>query len=356
MLHAIIMAGGSGTRFWPASRTTHPKQLLPLAGKRTMIQATRDRLSRVADGERTLVVTAASLVDAIAQQLPELPPASIIGEPCRRDTAPCVGLAAAVVAAADPDAVMLVCPADHVIHDHDAFAGAVARGQAVLHDHPDAIVTFGIKPSYPAESFGYIESGAAITGHDAMSVNQFREKPDRQTAQSYVQSGNFFWNSGIFLWRAQTILDALQKHAPEMKQHLDAIAAALGTADYDRTLVDEFTAIKGQSIDYAVMERHKNVIVIEAPFDWDDVGSWQAVSRLHDADEHGNVAVGSHVGIDTRGCIIHAATGHTIVTIDLDDLIVVQTPDATLVAPKSSEERVREAVAELARRGLTDRI
>ncbi|MEM9365426.1 MAG: mannose-1-phosphate guanylyltransferase [Planctomycetota bacterium] len=353
MLHGIIMAGGSGTRFWPASRNAKPKQLLNLTGDETMIQSTFRRLERVIDPQRVSVITAAHLTAAIIEQLSTVPAENIVGEPCRRDTAPCVGIAAARVLAEDPDGIMLVCPADHVIQDHDAFANAVKQGATLLESQPGAIITFGIRPSYPAESFGYIQSGDSISedGAPTFEVVRFREKPDRATAESYLESGNFYWNSGIFLWRADTIWKSLAKHEPEMYAHLDAIKTAFGTDNAETTFQKEFEAIDGKSIDYAVMERHPNVIVIEAPFDWDDVGSWQALSRLQPQDESGNAVIGSHIGIDTQDCIVFGNADHTIVTIDLDDLIVVQTGDATLVAPKSSEERVREAVAALKQSG-----
>ncbi len=351
MLHAVLMAGGSGTRFWPASRRDTPKQLLAFSGTATMIQATADRLGGLVPGDRTLVVTSESLVAAITAQLPAV---RVIGEPCRRDTAPCIALSAALIAAADPEATMLVMPSDHVIDDTEAFRSAVQHGVALVDEDPSRIVTFGIPPSYAAESFGYIQRGSAIGEAEPATyrVARFREKPDAATAADYLASGNFYWNSGIFLWRAATILELIAKFEPEMAGHIEKIVAACGTSDFDQRLRDEFAAIVGKSIDYAVMERHDNVVVIEAPFDWDDVGSWQAIARLQPLDSSGNAVRGRHVGIDTTNAIVHCPDGHLIVTIDIDDLIVVHTPDATLVAPKKSEERVREAVQRIAAEGL----
>lgn len=347
------MAGGSGTRFWPASRRHLPKQLLAFSGPTTMIQATADRLGETIPVARRMVVTSRQLVTAISDQLPA---SRVIGEPCRRDTAPCVGLAAAIVAAEDPEAILLVMPTDHVILDRKAFARAVAAGVALIEADPFRIVTFGIPPTYPAESFGYVERGEAIGGVDARAfrVQRFREKPDSATAEMFVSSGRFLWNSGIFLWRADTILELLRRYQPEMAAHIDAIGDAVGTPRFEEVLNAEFEKIVGKSIDYAVMERHDNVAVIEAPFDWDDVGSWQAIARLQPLDESGNAVRGRHIGIDTHRSIVHGSPEHLIVTIDIDDLIIVHTPDATLVAPKSSEERVRNAVSEIEARGWTE--
>lgn len=360
MLHAVIMAGGSGTRFWPASRKLQPKQLLALSGDRTMIQSTLDRLGDLVPQDQRWIITNQLLTDAVRQQLPELPPQNVVGEPCKRDTAPCVGLAAAMIRRIDADGTMVVMPSDHVIASHDLFQAAIAAGEKLIDEDPTRIVTFGIKPSYPAESFGYIQrddDGKIVAdGVNAYKVKQFREKPDQATAQQYLDSGKFYWNSGIFLWRASTIFEALQKNAPQMSEHLCKIADAMGEDNFDEVLTKEFTAIEGTSIDYAVMENYDNVVVIEAPFPWDDVGSWQALSRLHEPDPHDNTVVGSHVGIDTSGCIVVSEPGHTIVTIDVQDLIVVQTGDATLVAPKHAEERVREAVKALQERGMTEKL
>lgn len=358
MLHAVIMAGGSGTRFWPASRNRCPKQLLPLAGNRTMIQSTAERLGDLIEPQRQLVVTNESLVDTIRAQLPHLPPANIVGEPCKRDTAPCIGLAAAMIHRTDPDGTMVVMPSDHVIDSPADFQSAVSIGQTLIDNDPNRIVTFGIRPTYPAESFGYIQRGEAIDvdGATAFRVRRFREKPDRATAEEYLAAKTYYWNSGIFLWRADTILNALKKSVPTMHAHIETIAESMGTDAFADTLRQEFAAIEGKSIDYAVMEKYPNVVVIEAPFPWDDVGSWLALERLHGADAEGNTVVGSHVSLDTRGSIIHSQPGHTIVTIDVEDLIIVQTADATLVAPKHAEERVREAVEALRAQGHSDKL
>jgi mannose-1-phosphate guanylyltransferase len=357
MLHAVIMAGGSGTRFWPASRTLRPKQLLALAGERTMLQSTLDRLAGWVPAEQQWVLTNEVLVDAIAEQIPELR-GHVIGEPCKRDTAPCIGLAASLIHRIDPDATMLVMPSDHVIESAAEFQSAIEAGQQLIDEDPQRIVTFGIKPNYPAESFGYVQRGDEIpaAGVSAYRVDTFREKPDRVTAEGYVRAGTFYWNSGIFMWRADTILNALEKNEPGMAGHIRTIADSVDTDSYQSTLQREFSAIEGKSIDYAVMERYHTVVVIEAPFRWDDVGSWQALSRLHEADDQGNTVIGSHVGIDTKGCIVRGESAHTIVTIDVDDLIIVHTPDATLVAPRAAEERVREAVRALGERGLSDKL
>jgi mannose-1-phosphate guanylyltransferase len=363
MLHAIIMAGGSGTRFWPESRDLRPKQLLRFASERSMIQATVDRLEGLVPPERVLIATNAKLAEIIAGQLPELPPESILGEPCKRDTAPCIGLAALMVSRNDPEATMAVMPSDHVIGPDEAFRQAVAFAAALVDESPGRIVTFGIKPTYPAESFGYIERGERLETKaarkfkslaPAYQVKQFREKPKAEVAKGYVESGGFYWNSGIFIWRAATILDALRERQPEMFQHLERIGQAIGSREYQGVFEREFAAIRGVSIDYAVMEHAKDVAVIEAPYRWDDVGSWQALARLHGADENGNTIVGKHLGVNTSGTIVRCAGDHLVVTLGLKDCVVVHTPDATLVANKHDEESIRQVVKLLQEKGWTE--
>jgi mannose-1-phosphate guanylyltransferase len=353
MLHAIIMAGGAGTRFWPESRTLRPKQLLDFSGGRTMIQATVDRLGNLIPPERVVIVTNQQLAAAIAEQLPELPAESVLCEPCKRDTAPCIGLAAFHVIRHDSKATMAVMPSDHVISPDEVFQQSLAQAAALVEERPERIVTFGIRPTYAAESFGYIERGEPLKGN-VYKVNRFREKPKGEVARQYFESGQFYWNSGIFVWKASTILSALRQRQPEMYGHLEQIAAAAGTPKYEEMLEREFTAIRGISIDYAVMETAPEVLVIEAPFAWDDVGSWQALARLRGSDEHGNTILARHVGLTTTGSIIRAGGEHLIATLGVKDCIIVHTPDATLVANKHDEEAVRQLVKMLQDQGWNE--
>jgi mannose-1-phosphate guanylyltransferase len=358
MLHAVIMAGGAGTRFWPESRAQTPKQLLKLHGDRTMIQSTVDRLTGLVPPERLLIVANARLVEPIAQQLPDLARQNIVGEPCKRDTAPCIGLAALHALRSDPDATLAVMPSDHVIRPADVFRQAIEQAARLVEAAPGRIVTFGIRPTYPAEIFGYIERGESLTAGDSKfptySVRRFREKPKADVAAEYLASGNFYWNSGIFVWKAATILAALEARQPEMVAHLRKIDAAWNAPGFADVFEREFAAIQGVSIDYAVMEHATDVAVIEAPFGWDDVGSWQAMARLRAADEHGNTIVGKHIGVRTAGTIVHGPAEHLIVTVGLKDCLVVHTPDATLVANKHDEEAIREVVRILGERGWAE--
>jgi len=356
MLHAVIMAGGSGTRFWPASRAATPKQLLQLVGDTTMIRQTVDRLAGLVTPEQTLIVTNERLVDTIQSQLPELPATSIVGEPCKRDTAPCIGLAALLVSRDDPDATMAVMPADHVIQPVDAFQAAILQAAEMVDRTSGQIVTFGIQPNYPAEIFGYIQRGKLLESASAPSytVKQFREKPTAATAAKYLDSGDYYWNSGIFIWKAQTILDALAERQAEMLVHLKKIVAAWGTDKQAETLTAEFTAIEGISIDYAVMEHATDVAVIEAPYDWDDLGGWQSLARLQGTDENNNTIVGKHLGFNTTGTIVRTDEEHLVVTLGLKNCIVVHTSSATLVANKDDEESIRQVVKELEARGWSE--
>lgn len=358
MLHAIVMAGGSGTRFWPASRTNLPKQLLPLAGPRTLLEDTVARLDGLVPPERMLIVTAARLLEPIRARMPDFPAAGLVGEPCKRDTAPCIGLAALLVARHDPEATMAVMPSDHFIRPAERFRDAIRQAAALVDAAPKRLVTFGIRPTYPAEGFGYIQQGAALAtaagDAPAHAVARFREKPPASVAREYLAAGDYLWNSGIFVWRAATIIAGLEERQPEMLARLRAIAAAWDGPDRDTVFAAGFAAIRGISIDYAVLEQARDVVVIEAPFSWDDLGGWSALARQQPADERGNTVVGRHIGIDSTGTIVHATGDHLVVTIGLEDMLVVHTADATLVAGRGREEKVRAVVEELEKRGWTE--
>lgn len=359
-LHAVIMAGGTGTRFWPASRNARPKQLLDLAGGRSMIRATVERLKGLVPSKQTWIITNRSLVEPIARQLPAIGRQQIVGEPCKRDTAPAIGLSALLASQDDPEATLVVIPADHLIEPAAAFQAAIRQAVAIVDDRPEALVTFGIQPTHAAETFGYIERGETATStpdspmatrSPAYHVIRFREKPARSIAEEYLASGSFYWNSGIFVWKAKTILSAIERFEPEMAEHLKVIGRSIGKPDFASVLDREFTAIRGKSIDFAVMEYYWPVVVIEAPFSWDDVGSWQALARMQEADADGNAVIGKHLGIRTTGSIVHTTSDHLVVTLGLENAIVVHTPDATLVADKGQEEAIREVVKALEERG-----
>jgi mannose-1-phosphate guanylyltransferase len=354
MLHAVIMAGGSGTRFWPQSRQASPKQLLKLAGDNTMIQETIARTGNWISAERTWVVTNRQQAEETSRQLPDLSSENILIEPCGRNTAPCVGLAAIHLRKQDADAVMLVMPADHVIGPRETFQKAVQVAVEIVEHNPETIVLFGVSPSYPATGFGYIERGTPLkNGHHAFQVASFREKPDSKTSQQYLDSGNFYWNCGIFVWRADRMMNALREFEPDIYERLVRLQNSLGTNQWEAALADEFPEMKSISIDHAVLERAGGVCVLEAPFEWDDVGSWQSLTRLLGIDEEGNTIVGPYCGIESRGCIIRSTDEkHLIATIGMENCIIVHTPDATLVARKDDENAIRQLVALIEEQGF----
>lgn len=354
MLHVVIMAGGSGTRFWPQSRRRLPKQFLCFGSDRTLLQETVDRCRDFVPAERTWIVTGFAHASETARQVPEIRDTNVLIEPCGRNTAPCIGLAAMRLLATDPDAVMLVMPADHVIRPLAEFQRTVKQASAIITRDPAALVLFGVVPTYPATGFGYIQRGAALVDSTGFRVAAFREKPDVATATQYLASQDFFWNCGIFVWRAATILEQLERHTPEITTRLRRLQAVVGTEQWSAALAAEFPQMPSVSIDYAVLEKANSVAVVPATFDWDDVGSWQALARLLPADADGNTISGRFCGLNSTGCIVRSSDKHLIATYGVTDLIIVQTPDATLVADKRDENSLRQLIAELERRGLTE--
>ncbi len=393
MLHAVIMAGGTGTRFWPESRMDRPKQLLRMFSQKSLLQETVERLGGLVALEQVWVATSERLAPAVAEQLPELRRDAILIEPCKRDTAPCIGLAAVRLLREDPDATMVVLPADQRIAPVEAFQQTLRLAEQLVEQDPSRLITLGIRPTYPAETFGYIERGEpipwppaelaasmpkepagsppaagpgqALSGRaplqeagwlNVYQVQKFHEKPKAALAQQYLQTGRFYWNAGIFVWKARTILDQIRQYEPDMYSHLDRIAQAADSPLFDQVLREEFSAIQGRSIDYAVMEKAQNVLVIEAPFNWDDVGNWRALERFIPADPEGNVLAAHRTLLwDTAGCIIRSTDpNHLVATVGLENLLIVVTPDATLVADKRQEESLRKITQWLAERGWTE--
>ena len=351
MLHAVIMAGGSGTRFWPASRKGYPKQFLSLFGGRSLIQQTWDRCLGFTDSARCWVVTGALHADLVREQLPDLPAENLLVEPCPRNTAAAIGLAAVRLRSRDPDAVMAVLPSDHLIAPNEEFAASVATTAQVVESSPESLLLFGIRPTFPATGYGYIEVGDPLPGTSTVRrVARFREKPDRATAESFLESGRFLWNGGIFVWRGVRILETLARHEPNLAEGLEQIAAG---SDWDAAVKTGFPSLKSISIDYAVLEREAaSCAVVEAGFQWDDVGSWEAVARRQTAGAEGNVVEGLHRGIDSRGTIVQTTADHLVATIGVEDLLIVHTPDATLVARRNDEEGLRRLIETLKSSGL----
>jgi mannose-1-phosphate guanylyltransferase len=359
MLHAMIMAGGGGTRFWPRSREARPKQFLALGGDRTLLQMALDRVEAQVPPERSWVVTAAAYVAETGRQLPNLPPDHVVGEPFRRDTAAAVALGAALIAREDPSATILVTPADHVIEPVQEFRRAAHVAEQMAEEHPNALITFGIPPTYPAVGYGYIHRARELTTRQGVSVYRvrgFKEKPPESLAEEYVASGEYFWNAGIFVWRAATILDALRQLKPAMHEAVERIADAWRTPRRDEVLRREFDPIERTSIDFAVMEHAaeagKEVLAVQATYRWDDVGSWSALERMNPQDADGNTVLGTHAGLHTRDCLIVGEEGRLIATIGVDNLLIVQDGNATLVADKREEAAVKQLVDLLKKRGL----
>jgi mannose-1-phosphate guanylyltransferase len=361
MLHALIMAGGGGTRFWPRSRQKRPKQFLALTGERTLIQLAFDRIEAMVPPDRTWVITADVYAEETHRQLPALDQPHIVGEPCGRDTAACIGLGAALIARRDPDAAMFVMPADHVIEPVQEFRRAAQVAALMAEEHPNALITFGIVPTFPATGYGYVHRGPEVANRQGIAVYQgqpdhsgkiFREKPPIELAEQYVAAGKYYWNSGIFAWRAATILRALAERQPKLHAAVRRIADAWDTPQRAAVLKEEYGRLDRISIDYAVMEPATDVLAIHAPFRWDDVGSWQALERMNPQDADRNTVQGIHCGLETERCVIVADPGRLIATFGVSDLLIIQDGDATLVADRRDESAVKQIVEALKKKGL----
>ena len=341
---AVIMAGGYGERFWPMSRRSRPKQLLPIVGDKTMIQQTVERLRPLFGDARMVVVTNREQAAAVRKQLPRLK--HVLAEPVGRNTAPCIGLAAAYISRLDPRAVMAVVPADSYIRDVKRYRSVVKESLA-LAGQDDVLVTIGIKPTSPHTGYGYVQTGKKISPR-FWYARRFVEKPDLKTAKKFLASGDYRWNAGMFVWSLRAVRAAFQAHQPVMWSQIEKITNA-------RALARIYPKLGKISVDYAIMEKAANVVVANGDFDWDDVGDWAAVERHYPRDENGNVARGNFLGADAAGCIVVGDDGHLVGAVGVRDLVVVHTRDATLVCHKSQAQKVRDLVKALAAKKPTQK-
>ncbi len=340
-VYAVIMAGGGGTRFWPLSRQRKPKQFLSIAGEQSLLQTTWDRALEIVSGPENVIVVTANDYESMARdQLPDLLQENLLVEPQARNTAPCVAWATAVIRDRDVDAVEVVMPSDHLITDVEAFGSAVTTAVEASREY-GVLATFGITPRYPETGYGYIEAGTTLSSAgdssiEVFRVEHFREKPDFETAEGYVSAGNYYWNSGIFVWTAAGIWSSLEEYLPEV-----CIAAKRMIEDVDpEARAETYAEVPGISIDFGVMERAKNVVIVRADFDWSDVGSWAALYEVSVKSEGDNVAFGEIVQIDSTGNLVHAPDAR-VVMLGVDNLAVVHTDDAVLIASLERSQDVK---------------
>lgn len=348
---AVIMAGGKGERFWPKSRTRLPKQFLNISGQKSMIQHTVERLEKLLDMSRIFIVTNEMYAELIQIQLPHLPKENMIIEPVGRDTAPCIGLAAMVIEQRYPGSTMIVLPSDHMIDNKDQFVQLVNTAVRKAQEGP-YLITLGITPTYPETGYGYIESSSdmeTVQGVEIHRVKQFVEKPDKETAERYVRQQNFFWNSGIFIWKTSVIRESIRKYLPDVHNILHTMEQALqwGQAKLEDIVQREFKKMPSQSIDYGIMEKAPHIYMIPYEHGWDDVGSWTALERINDTDANGNVMKGDNIlSVDTTKCIIEG-NGKLIATLGIKDLIVIDTEDVTLICSKEKAQDIKKLLHEL---------
>lgn len=349
---ALIMAGGRGERFWPKSRKRLPKQFLSLTGDgKTMIQLTVERISPMVPMKNIYIATNQDYKKLVLEQLPEIPEENILCEPAARNTAPCIGLGAVHIEKRFGDALMLVLPSDHLIKQNKRFLD-ILKHACETAEKDTNLVTIGITPSYPETGYGYIKFMKENADGAAYPVEQFVEKPDLETAKTYLEAGSYLWNSGMFVWKVSSILKNIREFMPDTYSGLMNIRDAIGTDEEQAVLEQEFSGFESQSIDYGIMEKAEHIYIIPGSFGWDDVGSWLAVERIQKADENGNVIQGNVVAVDSKDCTIQG-DNKLLALIGLEHLIVVDTKDATLICSKAQAGNIKKAI-ELLKKGARD--
>jgi mannose-1-phosphate guanylyltransferase len=343
-LYAVIMAGGRGERFWPLSTNTLPKPFIPLLGSSTLLQDTVSRIQQLAPLDRILISIGAEHLEIARQQLPQIPEKNFIVEPMGRDTAACLGFSALHIEQRDPEAEMLALPADHFVGSADAYLDTLRKGLSSLEGSSG--VVFGIPPTRPETGYGYILAEKPAISTDAWPVVRFIEKPDAAAAERYLASGNYFWNSGMFLWKNKTLLNLFQKHMPATWQGLCRLKPLIGNASATAEISEIFSALPRISIDFGIMEKTSGLRLIPAQFPWDDIGNWASLERALSTDAQGNISQGNHVALESSGCILYAQTG-TIAAFGVSDIIVVQAYGKVLVCSKDKAAELKKLVTAL---------
>ena len=348
----VIMAGGRGERFWPQSREATPKHLLPIVGDKSMLAQTVDRVAAVVSRENICILTTRSQLEGCRAACPDLPPDNIVAEWVGRDTAAATGVAMLMVKRMSPNATLAMLPADHVIHDVKEYQTVLTAAFEAA-EAADVLVTLGIKPAAPETGFGYIQQAGLwrkVGGRDVMAVKRFVEKPDLKTAEGYVASGEYYWNAGMFVWRVPVVEAAFRTHAPELYAGLQRIEAAVKSpADWDAALEKIHSTLPKISVDYALMEKSTNVVVVPATFDWDDVGAWPALAKHFTPDREGNVLRGHAMVENGNNNIVVSTDGHLVGVIGVSDLVVVHTAGATLVCPKNRAQEIKTLLERIKR-------
>jgi len=350
MNHVVIMCGGSGSRFWPKSRKIYPKQFLKIVGNKTMLQLTVDRISSFIPIENIYMVTNAGYVDTIKEQVPRIPEENLIIEPMIKETAACIGYSAVKLLKKDPEAIMIVLPADHYIKDEEEFIRTLKQGLEIAASE-NCLVTMGIKPVRPETAYGYIETGKRIDRPlqiPTYKIKRFTEKPNGEKAQEFIDKGTYLWNSGMFIWKASVLLKQYKKFLPDMYMSLRRMSDYVGTPAEAEIVEEEYDKIDGISIDYGILEKTWDVYVMESGFSWDDIGNWTALERYLDKDENGNSLRGECRVLDSHNCILYGSK-RLVAAIGVEDLIIVETDDVIMVCKKDRDQDIKLLLKELQR-------
>lgn len=348
---AVIMAGGKGERFWPKSRTSKPKQFLSLTSDgETMIQKTVKRLMPLVDMEDVYIVTNSAYTELVKEQLPDIPEENILAEPCARNTAPCIAFASAVISRKYDDAFMIVLPSDHLINNDVLYADTLKKAVSVA-EQGENLVTIGITPTYAETGYGYINFGDEKNG--AYIVERFVEKPDLPTAEKYLASGRYLWNSGMFIWKLSSIMNNIRKFMPDIYNGAVKIGESFGRDDFNTVLKREFESFRSESIDFGIMEKADNIYTLPSSFGWDDVGSWLAVERINNTDADMNYIEGNIIAENTHHATICGGK-RLVAVVGVDDIVIVDTEDAVLVCSKNSTQDIKKVIARLKEQGRND--